>query len=347
MIVGTLEIILILGVLPFLCGLWFVKKGEIESGKIATAYVFGYMTMFAIFQIIYTISLISTGRLETIVTCFTIVIVLFALNSTIYAREEFGLIYNNVRTLVKEKKPRRIYISGVICFLLLLVPIIMSFVLQYADGDDSYYLALATQMESNGMLSGILPYTGGTSSIDIRHAWAGGVAFTSYLSRVTGLHTAIIAHFMLPPFLLVIMYMIYWLIAKVLLKDKKEYISLFMITIVLMYIFGNVSIYTATTFMITRTWQGKAMFSNLIVPILILCFLMMKDYGLKGIYWVAVLIAGIASVFASTMGIFFAPVFIGLATMVIAIANKKWKYLLGYVFSMIPVLGYAILYILD
>jgi hypothetical protein len=347
MIVGMLEIFLIVGILPFLCGLWFVKKGEIESGKIATAYVFGYMTMFALFQVVFTISQILTNRLEPIVTYFTVAIVVLALNSTIYAHKEFSLIYKNLRELVKEKKPRWVYVSGVICVLLLLVPIVMSFVLQYADGDDSYYLALATQIESNGILSGVLPYTGGTSAIDARHAWAGGVTFTSYLARITGLHTAVVAHLLLPPFLMVIMYMIYWLIAKVLLKDKKEYISLFMITIVLMYIFGNVSIYTATTFMITRTWQGKAMFSNLIVPILILCFLMMKEYGGKPIYWVGVTIVGIASVFASTMGIFFTPVFVGLATFVIAIAYKKWKYLIGYIISMVPVLGYAVLYVLD
>lgn len=347
MILGTLKIFLILGLLPFLCGLWFVKKGKIESGKIATAYVFGYMTMFAVFQLTFTISQFFSNRLEPIVTSFSIIILVFAFVSLIYARKELPFMYKNIHNLLNEKKSKWVYVSAVICFLLLLVPIVMSFVLQYADGDDSYYLALATQIESNNMLRGIIPYTGETSAIDLRHAWAGGVTFTAYLARVTGLHTAIIAHFLLPPFLLVIMYMIYWLIAKVLLKDKKEYIALFMITIVLMYIFGNVSIYTATTFMITRTWQGKAMFSNLIVPIFILCFLMMKEHGSKKIYWVTIAIVGIASIFASTMGIFFAPVFIGLATMVIAIANKKWKYLLGYLVSMLPVLGYAVLYMLD
>lgn len=347
MIVGTVELFLMLGILPFFCGLWFVKRCEIESGKIATAYVFGYMTMFAIFQLVFTICQILTNRLEPIVTYFTIGILIFALNSTIYAHKEIPLMYNNIRDLVKKRQSKWVYISGLICFLLLLVPIVMSFVLQYADGDDSYYLAMATQIESNGVLNGIIPYTGQGSSIDIRHAWAGGVTFTAYLSRITGLHTAVIAHFLLPPFLMVIMYMIYWLIAKVLLKDKKEYISLFMITIVLMYIFGNVSIYTATTFMITRTWQGKAMFSNLIVPVLILCFLMMKEHGMKAIYWVAIAIIGIASVFTSTMGIYFAPVFIGLATLVVAIANKKWKYLVGYIVSMLPILGYAVLYVMD
>lgn len=346
MIIGAIKLIVILGILPFICGLWFVKGTEIKSGKIATSFVFGYLTMFAIFQIVFTIAQVITNSLDTVVLSFSLVILLFAFNSFIYARKELPAMYNNIRNLIGEKRSKVQLISGIVCFILLLVPIVMSFVLQYADGDDAYYLALATVIEKTGMINGNLPYTGGTTLIDTRHAWAGGVTFTSYLSRVTGLHTAVIAHFMLPPFLMIIMYMIYWLIAKVLLKEKKEYISLFMIVIVLMYIFGNVSIYTPTTFMLTRTWQGKSMFSNLIVPTLILCFLMMKEYGEKKLFWFTIAIVGLASVFASAMGIFFSPVFIGLATTVIVIANKKWKYFIGYLLSMIPILGYGVLYFL-
>jgi hypothetical protein len=344
MIIGILKLLFILGVLPFLCGLWFVKKIEITTGKIATSFVSGYIMMFALFQVVFTVAQILTNQIQPIVVGFSITFVCISVLSLIYARKELPKMFKNIIELLKKKKTIGTYITLTICILLLVFPILMSFLYQYADGDDSYYLALATAISKSGMLNGNLPYTGGTTAIDLRHAWAGGVSFTAYLSRITGIHTAIIAHLLLPPFLFVIMYMIYWLIAKVLLKNKKSYIPLFMIIIAVMYVFGNVSIYTETTFMITRTWQGKAIFSNLIVPILILCFLKMKEKGNCPSYWIGIALVGISSVFASIMGIIFAPVFIGLATHIIAIANKKWKYLVWYMLSMIPVLCYSGLY---
>lgn len=344
MLIGILKLKIVLAILPFLCGLWFVKKMKIKSGKIATSLVAGYITMFALFQVVFTVAQILTNRLEPIVWWFSTAFICVSILSLLYARKEIPKMAKNLFELIRKKKSTITLIIIIICFLLLAFPILMSFFYQYADGDDSYYLALATVIRKSGMLNGNLPYTGGTTAIDLRHAWAGGVSFTAYLSRISGIHTAIIAHFLFPPFLFVIMYMIYWLIAKHLLKDKKSYIPLFMIVIVIMYVFGNVSVYTETTFMITRTWQGKAMFSNLIVPILILLFLKMKEYGTKPAYWFAMSLVGIASVFASAMGIFFAPVFIGLATLIISIANKKWNYLFWYALSMIPTIGYMGLY---
>jgi len=237
MLIGTLKLLIVLGVLPFLCGLWFVKKAEISSGKIATSFVSGYITMFALFQIVFTIAQVLTNQLAPIVLWFSVALFVIALCSLIYARKELPQMVHSIYGICKEKKSFTTYTIWIICILLLAFPIVMSFLYQYADGDDSYYLALATAISKSGILNGNLPYTGGTTAIDLRHAWAGGVSFTAYLSKISGLHTAIIAHFLLPPFLFVIMYMIYWLIAKVLLKDKKKYIPFFMIIIVIMYIF--------------------------------------------------------------------------------------------------------------
>ncbi len=346
MLVGTMKLLFILGILPFFMGIGFVKKLQVQSGKIATAYVSGYISMFAIFQMVYTLALLFSNQIETVVWGFSVAFLLAIAGSVIYARKEIPKAFKNLYVFCTTKRSKGSIIAIALAGVCMLIPIVMSFVLQYADGDDSYYLALATAIEKSGMINGNLPYTGGTTTADLRHVWSGGVAFASSLSRLTGLHPAILAHFLYPPFLFVIMFMIYWLIAKILLKDKKQYIPLFMIIIVLMYVFGNVSIYTETTFMITRTWQGKSIFSNIIVPIMILCFLKMKEDGGRPFYWVKIALVGIASIFASTMGIFFAPVFMGLASLIITIANKKWKYLLGYICSMIPILGYAVLYVL-
>ena len=46
-----------------------------------------------------------------------------------------------------------------------------------------------------------------------------------------------------------------------------------MILLFLFWIFGNVSIYTPETFLLTRTWQGKSVLANLLIPGCLFCLL--------------------------------------------------------------------------
>ncbi len=344
MLIGGLKIILLLGIIPFLCGLWFTKAKGVENGKISTTFVAGYMTVFALFQTLYFMFLLLDLDVAKAIPIVVVGFSSIAVLSLLFARKiVWGMLKDFVNSI---KKKRGLFEIGtlIIAVLILCIPIVMSFLYQYADGDDSEYLATATAIAKSGKFYGILPYTGGSTQMDLRHILSGGVPFVAILSRISGVHTAIIAHLLFPPFLMLVTFTIYYGIANILLKEEKKYVPLFMSIIGIMYIFGNVSIYTETTFMITRTWQGKAIFSNIIVPIVIYLFLQMKQDGKKAIYWIACAIVGVASVFASTMGIIFLPVFFGAGTVVIAIANKKYWYI-GYgIASMLPVGILALVY---
>lgn len=345
MLIGGLTIIVLLGIVPFLCGLWFTKAKGIEQGKIATTFVAGYIIVFALFQIFYIVFLLLDINVAQSIPIIVVGFSCIAIASFVYARKLVWVMILDSLVFIRKKKSVLEVVSMVISVLILSIPIVMSFLYQYADGDDALYLATATAIAKSGTFYGILPYTGGSTLMDMRHILSGGVAFVAILSRISGVHTAIIAHLLFPPFLMLVTYTVYYGIAKVLLKDEKKYVPLFMSIIGIMYIFGNVSIYTETTFMITRTWQGKAIFSNIIVPLVVLMFLQMKQDGEKVLYWIACAFVGVASIFASTMGIFFLPVFFGAGTVVIAIANKKLRFL-GYgIASMLPVGIFALIYV--
>ena len=57
----------------------------------------------------------------------------------------------------------------------------------------------------------------------------------------------------------------------------RENLPVFMILMAMFQIFGNVSINTNETFLLTRTWQGKAVAGSLVIPALFWMFLWIFD----------------------------------------------------------------------
>ena len=133
-----------------------------------------------------------------------------------------------------------------------------AFTLTSFDGDDAEYVAQSLVTWQSNTMYLIRPYTGGTTSLDIRHSLAVLPIWVAYIGRMTGLHTTILAHSVLPFVWIPLTYFVFYEVGKHLLKGKKEFLPAFMVLMALLQIFGNVSIFTNETFFLTRTWQGKA-----------------------------------------------------------------------------------------
>ena len=66
-----------------------------------------------------------------------------------------------------------------IFFTLLLVQMILAVVMSSFDGDDAYYVVESLLAQQADVMNTILPYTGTSTSLDIRHALAVRVEFYS------------------------------------------------------------------------------------------------------------------------------------------------------------------------
>ena len=129
----------------------------------------------------------------------------------------------------------------------------------FFDGDDAYYVAQSVITDETNVLYRILPYTGLTTTLDVRHALASLPVWEAYLARVTGIHAAIIAHSVLPLLLIPLTYIVYFRIGQRLFRGQGRKTAAFLIVVGILQIFGNTSIYTNATFFLMRTWQGKSL----------------------------------------------------------------------------------------
>ena len=269
------------GTLP--CAL--LPKARRTPGTVILA---GYFVTFTVFELLaLPVLLLSYGG------DFRLLTILFSIAGALLAVLGFVLC-GGVRgiTLVgltEENEGQRLRVLGFLLWavfgLLLLFQLYMAYTHLFFDGDDAYYVASSVITYEKGTMYRILPYTGGATRLDVRHALALFPMWISYLSGVSGMHPANITHSVMPLLMIPLADLAAAMAAKQMLRrplfagKRSVLFPVFMILISLLQIFGNVSIYTPETFLMMRSWQGKSLFVNLIIPSVFWLFL-----RLGGIY---------------------------------------------------------------
>lgn len=285
-------LILWLILIPFCMGLlpaMLMKKEDRTPGCI---FVSGYIVMFALFELI------------GIPIAITVIYHSFSLLSNIFAAAALLLsALGVVAALKKHKKGDRLMFFSresmkvyrledklyfLIFFLLVGFQLYMVFTRASFDGDDAYYGVQGLIAQQKDTLYRINPYTGRSAPLDTRHVMALIPVWEAFIGRMSGIHATIIAHSVAPLVLLPLTYLVYFRIGKKLFSGKKQgmlrgknemfpgmqsLLPVFMIIMALFQIFGNVSIYTNETFLLTRTWQGKSVAGNFMIPAVFWIFL--------------------------------------------------------------------------
>ena len=164
-----------------------------------------------------------------------------------------------------------------IFFVILLFQMVMAVVMASFDGDDAYYVVESLQAQQAGVMNTINPYTGSSTSLDSDHAFAVITMWIGFVAKESGIHATIVSHCIIPLFVIPLVYLVYVEIGRIVFRGRQHILPLFMIVVSFLMMFGNVSIYTPATFFLMRTWQGKALVSNLVFPMIFWLFLWMME----------------------------------------------------------------------
>lgn len=272
-------------VIPVGLGLLFRKspKREHLPKKLQTAGVtllIGYLLLFALMEIVgIPVMLLSVYH------GYSRMVILYAVLQILGAGAGYGF------WIYRRKKARKTNLSGalkktdhflwlrrapydrwegrilLIMFLLLVgFQLYMAFTRASFDGDDAYYVVQALTAQQTDTLYRIDPNRGVSMPLDARHALALFPIWEAFVGTMCGIHATVMAHSVVPLFLIPLTYLIYYEIGCELFCSKKRLLPMFMVLMALWQMFGNVSIYTTETFFLTRTWQGKSFAGNFIIP---------------------------------------------------------------------------------
>ncbi|MDE7286849.1 MAG: hypothetical protein K2N55_08440, partial [Lachnospiraceae bacterium] len=205
------------------------------------------------------------------------------------------------------------------------VQLYMSFARASFDGDDAYYGAQAVIAQQIDTLYRVNPYTGRSAPLDVRHCLALFPIWEAYIGSMSGIHATIICHSVAPLLLIPLTYILYNLLGRQLLKEKKELLPMFMVLIALWQMFGNISIYTTETFFLTRTWQGKSFAGNFVIPAVIwifLCLMEEKNTGRIG-FWILLTCLNFAGGASSSLAILLSCLMTAGFSLLFAIKEKR------------------------
>lgn len=321
----------------------------------AAVYAAGFVIVLAVFQIVAVpVILFETWGFPRIVTIYSILLAVLSAAGLIFGFPVLrGMAVDARRWIAKKKRPSvETALYWVIAVGLILFQMYMAYTHEFFDGDDAYYVAQSVIAEQTDVLYRILPYTGLSTSLDIRHALASLPIWEAYLARVTGIHPAIIAHSVLPLILIPLTYLVYYRIGMRLFKGAFRKTAVFLILVSLLQIFGNTSIYTNATFFLMRTWQGKSVLCNFVLLTAVWSLLRLWETGADGEqkgkkqagWWLLMAANNVTAAMATTMGAFLLGLFIAIAGLVMAVRQKRPGRLIPLAATCLPGLVYLGIY---
>jgi hypothetical protein len=307
-------------------------------------YVCGWFVSFFVFELVAMPFILLEKSFTLLSVVYSVIILLLAVVSLFAVRGVWRDYVGNAKKALGACR----YVKAGWVFALLIIAFQVFYAIRYEyyDGDDAYYVATAVITRTFDSMYLRDAYTGALYSLDVRHAFSPTPVYQAWLSALSGIHPAIIAHSVLGPVWLVFMYCIYAQIGNRLLEKNKNYRPFFMVLISIWFMFGNVSLYTSETFAMTRTWQGKGMMAGMILPGLVLCLLyLVQDYVDKGI-WILYICVCLSSVFATSVAFMLIPTVVGLASIVIGVKKKSAGFILRMFACCTPCMLLAVCYIL-
>lgn len=357
MIVGLLIILFWMGLVPLCIGTLITNWISDKTNFVLKSYLFGLVVFLAAFQVVIISNMFMINDFTVVCTHFSVLMMVLSVSGvvcTLFFKGKARNISKRVWNVEKSNVDRQKKIENLILVILFCVIVVFQLIqavrLTYSDGDDAYYVGVATYGAYVEEMYSRIPYTGEYTEFDTRHCLAPFPYLISYLSRMSQIHVASIAHSILPVCFILFTYGIYYLIAKELCKEKRE-VSLFMLLASILFMFGNYSVYSMETFLMTRIRQGKASLGSFALPMAIyLLFLVAKkmDGSKKDRIVLYILLGcnGFVAALFTTMGNFIYPCLVLVGSVCICFGKKNWRKIFPLALTCVPNGVMALLYLI-
>lgn len=345
-----LAILLIL--IPVCTGMLPAARVKGYENNVPLMWSSGMVIQWAVFQVIC-VSFIVAGPGETFPAVFRwygIAAAVLAL-----AGASLGRLYvrKHGRTAPEEvcapDKRKKAAVGWAVFGTLLALQLFMAVFWAYADGDDAYYVSTSVVTEKSNTMYQILPYTGFATELDVRHGLAPFPVWIAVLARASGMHAAAVSHVILPVALISMAYVIYGMIGKEVCRGRRELLPVYMIFVSLLILWGNYSLYTPETFLMTRMRQGKAVLGSIVLPMAFWVFFrvgeqLQKKIKAQPVYWGLLFCIVTAACLCSTMGAFLMIALMGIWGICQIWCNRCFRIIPPLAICAMPALAYLGIY---
>lgn len=329
---------------PFFLGFIPVKHMNRLQMTPAMTYVCGWFVSFFLFELTAVPFILLERSFTSLVAVYTCIVAAVLIGSLWKGRHLWKVYLEEIRAV--RATPRSVKFGWAVFFLIVLFQMAYAVLYEYYDGDDAYYIAVAVLTDKFDTMYLRDVYSGYIYPLDTRHAFSPTPIYQAWLSRLSGIAPAVVAHSVLAPVWLMFMYCIYGQICNRLLWNRKKYRPVFMILIAVWFMYGNISLYTAETFAMTRTWQGKGMMAGMVIPALFLSLIYLAQESVSQGMWMLYICVCMSAVLATSISFMIIPTIAGAASVLIGIRKKSVKFAAELFLCCMPCLLLAVCYMI-
>ncbi len=336
-ILSVLILIIYLYAIPYCLGLFFARGFSPEYKTYGRVYVLGFMTEFAVTEILFLFFYFLKMHFTPFAITLAVTLLLLSAVSLVLNRKELKTIH-----FIKTDY------SIIVLALITLFLIVMRNVQGINDGDDAFVLGVALTTKTTDCFYLTDYYTGrlmaGTNYL--RHLLAGNPMYIAFLSKISFVHPTILAHRVLSSVYIVMKSIIIYDIAELLFdKEMKKYRSIFASLVLFISVWDFHSYMTDSTFFLTRTWQGKAMFCGLIIPLVLEIMLLIgKEEGKKTIMFAGLAVMCASAVFMTPAAMYLYSVLVAVTGISTGVAVRKPKSIAATFLSLTPMILFFAIY---
>lgn len=276
MLIGIIGLLLFF-LTPFLVGTVCIKYLRIlRTEGLCAVYLVGLIAMLGFFELLCVPMAFLKGSLSTLTWIYGGALVVVCLYAVVSGRKELRIRWNRTKQDLKG-------MVSIAFFLALALIAFQTFVsvyyTTYAGLDDAGYIVYSLDAVSTDQIYGCSPYTGNTAFNEYKMLFTSWCIFISFLSRISGVHVAAVAHTVLPFILVPVAYGTLYLLGKRMSRGRLKSAAFFSLFINIIMIFSGYSFYSMTLRLNVCIWHGKAILAVIILPFLFYFLSMQKEFG--------------------------------------------------------------------
>lgn len=344
---------------PIWIGIIWISFLRIKSRLecLLNAWILGLVTMFAVGQIIL-VPMIALGQtLTSAVMVFKLVLTVLGTVSFFVILKWAAPLFGQASLQVPEQEKkddenmpkgfavpssRRVFcaVFGVLAAVLIVMQAFILSYYQHIDDDDSRFIAEEvsavvhdTMFVDDPITVDFMYWNLGEVRKDLTSPWT---MYVAICCRIADAAPAVFSHTVFPFFMIMICYVVYAMIGRVLLRGDMEKVFLFLIFISVLHIWDYTSTHTLGSMILLRIWQGKAIVAGFIIPVLLYLFYQILRQKKHGRYIAALYPVSFAGSLMSGIGIVVVPVLLAVYGFIELLHGKNFRRTLAIWLAAVP-----------
>lgn len=324
-------LLIVLVLIPYLLGLFIMRLAKNSNWRLSMSLsiILGVFCIFILYYIPAVIMIIYKSSLSLLTSIWLWEVIILSLVSVIVNRKMIIEVIMYKRDKIKKYRKEN-WLTKVLLISFFLLVLLQASLLSYSsiyDTDDARYIAESLDaIETDRMLL-TNPLTGEKISEPIGEMIKDVICpfsmFQASISKVSEIHPAVLCHVILPLFLVPLCYMVYWLLGAQIFDGDEEKKLIFLNFVCILMMFGRMSAFWNSAYLLWRIWQGKAILAAIVIPFLF--WLMQGIY--KNIdcvdYYIFLFITTLGACILTPMSAIFSFLIIGIYTVFMFVQYKK------------------------